>query len=167
MFWGVVVDIGIAKSVFLVGAVQWKSLPFSPWVEESFICGITPTPARYLSTSIRSQEKKAFQRSAEISVACSGHYEDWCKKQSRNSLCIHDRDFHFSSPWVLLNNHGFHNWSSYMQWRNCLYLVTPKNKFLRWCNHIHVISEVHDWIYSQHLSSFLVLHSLPLLLEGS
>lgn len=110
--------------------------------------------------------KKPFQRSAEISVVCSGHYEDWCRKQSRNSLRIHDRDFDFSSAWVLLNKHGFHNWSSYMQWRNCLYSVTPKNKFSRWCNHIHVISEEHDWIYPQHLSSFPCSAFPPLVVGG-
>lgn len=46
------IDKVTAEVVFLVGEVKWKSLPFSPGVRESCICGLTPTPARCLSNSV-------------------------------------------------------------------------------------------------------------------
>lgn len=139
------IDTVTAEFVFLVGEVKWKILPCSPRVKESFICGLTPTPASCVSNSMGSQEKKSFHRSSEISVVCSGPCENGCGKQSRKSLQT------LEQPTTFVISHSIRTEGiSYMFW-------TPQGRCSRWCSFIHVTSEACDWI----CFSFLCLLSHP------
>lgn len=158
-----------AGFVFGVGEAQWKSLPFSPWVKESFICGLTPAPIRCPGNHVEPGKGTPWKKSREPR-AVSWSLRGRVRRRSGASPQAPGRGLHphccrLGHSWASRGFAGGHAVGS----EGLTYIfLTPKSTFSRWWSCIHVISGECDWICVPNLRLLSpVPHSLPLLLEGN